>query len=303
VTLPPGYRYAVLHATGDALRPSVSPYSNAGLEADDWSMRVGDHHDGMDLYFIDEKGRYTERDTGRAVLAVNHESSADAFFMHPNGQTSNGVSGKKFTQFGDWDLGTRPAAEVLKEINHHGVSMVEIVKTPQGWRIKPDSPLNRRVTAQTPVRVAGPRAHIDAIRAQMVTRWDTAGGMARGTLNNCGHGKTPWGTYLGCEENWAFYFGMTAGGAAPALWRGQRTARCDCPADDQPGLAHGFRHRRPLLALEPRGARPQRRGRLPQRGQHLRLQRRDRPAGSQRHARQARDHGPFRARSRRVQPA
>jgi hypothetical protein len=48
----------------------------------------------------------------------------------------------------------------------------------------------------------------------MVTRWDTAGGMARGTLNNCGHGKTPWGTYLGCEENWAFYFGMTAGGAA-----------------------------------------------------------------------------------------
>ena len=214
VTLPPGYRYAVLHATGDALRPSVSPYSNAGLEADDWSMRVGDHHDGMDLYFIDDKGRYTERDTGRAVLAVNHESSADAFFMHPNGQTSNGVSGKKFTQFGDWDLGTRPAAEVLKEINHHGVSMVEIVKTPQGWRIKPDSPLNRRVTAQTPVRVAGPRAHIDAIRAQMVTRWDTAGGMARGTLNNCGHGKTPWGTYLGCEENWAFYFGMTAGGAA-----------------------------------------------------------------------------------------
>jgi len=213
VTLPPGYRYTVLHATGDALRSSVSPYTNAGQETDDWSMRVGDHHDGMDLYFIDDKGRYTERDTGRAVLAVNHESSADAFFMHPNGQTSNGVSGKKFTQFGDWDLGTRPAAEVLKEINHHGVSMVEIVKTPQGWRIKPDSPLNRRVTAQTPMRVAGPRAHIDAIRAQMVTRWDTAGGMARGTLNNCGHGKTPWGTYLGCEENWAFYFGMAAGGA------------------------------------------------------------------------------------------
>jgi secreted PhoX family phosphatase len=214
VTLPPGYRYTVLHATGDALRSSVSPYTNAGQETDDWSMRVGDHHDGMDLYFIDDKGRYTERDTGRAVLAVNHESSADAFFMHPNGQTSNGVPGKKFTQFGDWDLGTRPAAEVLKEINHHGVSMVEIVKTPQGWRIKPDSPLNRRVTAQTPVRVAGPRAHIDAIRAQMVTRWDTAGGMARGTLNNCGHGKTPWGTYLGCEENWAFYFSMSAGGAA-----------------------------------------------------------------------------------------
>jgi secreted PhoX family phosphatase len=212
VILPPGYRYAVVHATGDALSSKVSAYSNAGAEADDWSMRVGDHHDGMDLYFIDDKGRYTERDTGRAVLVVNHESSADAWYMHPNGQTSNGQSGKKFTQFGDWDLGTRPAAEVLKEINHHGVSMVEVVKTPQGWRMKADSPLNRRVSAQTPMRIAGPRDHIAAIRTQMVTRWDQGGGMSRGTLNNCGHGKTPWGTYLACEENWAYYFGMTGGG-------------------------------------------------------------------------------------------
>ncbi|ALK89314.1 PhoX family protein [Limnohabitans sp. 63ED37-2] len=214
VMLPPGYQYSVLHATGDALDSALAAYSNKGTEADDWSRRVGDHHDGMDIYYIDANGRYTENETGRAVLCVNHESSADAHFMHPNGQTSNGVVGKKFTQFGDWDLGTRPELEVLKEINHHGVSVVEIVKTPQGWRIKQDSPLNRRITAQTPVRISGPRAHIDAIRSFMVTRWDTAGAMARGTLNNCGHGKTPWGTYLGCEENWAYYFQTTANGAA-----------------------------------------------------------------------------------------
>ena len=214
VMLPPGYQYSVLHATGDALDSALAAYSNKGTEADDWSRRVGDHHDGMDIYYIDANGRYSENETGRAVLCVNHESSADAHFMHPNGQTSNGVVGKKFTQFGDWDLGTRPELEVLKEINHHGVSVVEIVKTPQGWRIKQDSPLNRRITAQTPVRISGPRAHIDAIRSFMVTRWDTAGAMARGTLNNCGHGKTPWGTYLGCEENWAYYFQTTANGAA-----------------------------------------------------------------------------------------
>ena len=214
VMLPPGYRYAVIHATGDSLDPKVAPYSNAGAEADDWSQRIGDHHDGMDIYFIDANGRYTERDTGRALLVVNHESSADAHFMHPNGQTSNGVSGKKFTQFGDWDLGTRPELEVLKEINHHGVSIVEITRTPQGWRMKADSPLNRRITPQTTMRIAGPRAHIDEIRAQMVTKWDTSGSMSRGTLNNCGHGKTPWGTYLACEENWAFYFQVTAGGTA-----------------------------------------------------------------------------------------
>jgi uncharacterized protein len=213
VILPPGYRYAVVHATGDALSPNLPAYSNTGAETDDWSLRVGDHHDGMDLFFIDDQGRYTERDTGRAVLVVNHESSADAYFLHPSGQTSNGVAGKKFSQFGEWDLGARPAAEVLKEINLHGVSVVEVVRSSQGWKVKADSPLNHRITPQTPARIAGPRAHIEAIRAQMVTRWDAAGGMSRGTLNNCGHGKTPWGTYLTCEENWAAYFGMSEGGA------------------------------------------------------------------------------------------
>ena len=216
VVLPPGYRYTVLHATGDSLDSKLPAYSNTGAEADDWSRRIGDHHDALDIYFIDAQGRYTETDTGRAVLVVNHESSADAHLMHPKGQTSNGVSGKKFTQFGDWDLGARPELEVLKEINHHGVSVVEVVRGPQGWTMKADSPLNRRITAQTPARVAGPRAHINEIRAQMVTRWETSGSMARGTLNNCVHGKTPWGTYLACEENWAFYFQMAGGGAALA---------------------------------------------------------------------------------------
>ena len=214
VMLPPGYQYSVLHATGDALDSALTAYSNKGLESDDWSRRVGDHHDGMDIYYIDANGRYSEKETGRAVLCVNHESSADAHFMHPNGQTSNRVGGKKFSQFGDWDLGVRPELEVLKEINHHGVSVVEIVKTALGWRIKQGSPLNRRINAQTPARISGPRVHIEAIRSFMVSRWDSAGAMARGTLNNCGHGKTPWGTYLGCEENWAYYFQTTAAGAA-----------------------------------------------------------------------------------------
>ena len=214
VMLPPGYQYSILHATGDALDSALSAYSNRGTESDDWSRRIGDHHDGMDLYYLDANGRYSDKETSRVVLCVNHESSADAHFMHPNGQTSNNVSGKKFDQFGQWDLGTRPAAEVLKEINHHGVSVVELVKTPQGWRVKQDSPLNRRITAQTPVRISGPRAHIEHIRGFMVSAWDSAGAMARGTLNNCGHGKTPWGTYLACEENWAFYFQTTAAGAA-----------------------------------------------------------------------------------------
>jgi len=214
VVLPTGYTYKVVHATGDRLLSNITAYSNKGTEADDWSQRVGDHHDGMELLFIGSDGKFTAKDTGRAVLVVNHESSADAHFFHAKGQTSGGVSGKKFSQFGNWDLGVRPELEALKEINHHGVSIVELNKGTSGWAYKVDSPYNRRVTAQTPVRIGGPAAHLADIKSFMVTAFDPTGATSRGTLNNCGTGSTPWGTVLTGEEIWAVYFNMPKGSAA-----------------------------------------------------------------------------------------
>ena len=149
---------------------------------------------------------------GKADFKHHLLRAADAHFFHPRGQTTNGADGKKFSQFGGWDLGTRPVDEVLKEINHHGVSVVEIVRDSTGkWSVDLSSTLNRRVTAQTLMRINGPAAHINDIRRFMVTRFDSTGVSSRGTLNNCGHGLTPWGTYLACEENWAFYFNMPQG--------------------------------------------------------------------------------------------
>jgi len=84
VILPEGYVAKVLHATGDPINASVIPYGNAGAETDDWSQRIGDHHDGMELYYVDSQGRYSDTPTQRAVLVVNHESSADAHFFHAN---------------------------------------------------------------------------------------------------------------------------------------------------------------------------------------------------------------------------
>lgn len=217
VSVPPGYTVSVLHATGDRLLSSVPSYSNLGTETDDWSRRVGDHHDGMHLFYIGATGKVSYSSSNKAVLVVNHESSADANFLHPRGQTSAGTAGKKFDQFGMWDLGTRPGLEALKEINLHGVSVVEVsldaAGRPTGYVV--DSPLNRRITPETLCDVRGPAAHLTGIRGQFVTRFDPTGATARGTLNNCGYGYTPWGTYLTCEENWATYFAMPANAVVP----------------------------------------------------------------------------------------
>ena len=217
VILPSGYTAKVLHATGDTLNPLASAYTNAGTETgDSWAYRVGDHHDGMQLFYIDANNKATYTATNKAVIAVNHESSADAHFLSATGQTSGAESGKKFDQFGTWDGLARPGDQVLKEINLHGVSIVEVTLVdgkPTGYNAT--SGLNRRITPQTPMDVTGPAAHLADLKTMMVTQFDTTGATVRGTLNNCGHGATPWGTYIGCEENWAFYFNIADNGTAP----------------------------------------------------------------------------------------
>ncbi|MDX5297452.1 MAG: PhoX family phosphatase, partial [Gammaproteobacteria bacterium] len=98
--------------------------------------------------------------------------------------------------------GKRPADDVRKEIAAHGVSVIHIKKGLDGrWNIV-QSAFNRRITGATPMQLAGPaRGH-----AKVRTHYSPDGTMTRGTLNNCAHGYTPWGTYLTCEENWAGYF-------------------------------------------------------------------------------------------------
>jgi secreted PhoX family phosphatase len=218
VTVPPGYNVQILHATGDTLVIGATAYTNMGTETGmSWEQRVGDHPDGMELYYIDANGKSQYKPTSKAVLVMNHESSADSHFLMATGQTSGTAKGQKFSQFGGWNGGVRPGDEVLKEINLHGISVVELTLDANGkpTGYNPTSPLNRRVTAQTPAEVHGPAAHLSDLRDLMVTEFSPTGATVRGTLNDCGHGPTPWGTYMGCEENWAFYFNVRAGGKAP----------------------------------------------------------------------------------------
>ncbi len=187
ITVPAGYTATTFIPWGTPITGRYPAWlEDASNSAEDQAQQVGMHHDGM--HFFPMNARLGGRQSDHGLLVLNHEY-IDAPLLHPNGPTV--VDGKRVN-----------VDEVRKEINAHGVSVVEIRRGPRGdWSVLPSS-RNRRITGATPMRIEGPaRGH-----ALMRTRYSPSGTSTRGTLNNCSNGHTPWGTYLTCEENWAGYF-------------------------------------------------------------------------------------------------
>jgi secreted PhoX family phosphatase len=185
VAVPTGYTATVLYALGDPLTAATPEFQNDGTDTD-FDNRAGDHHDGMEYFGLNAAG--TARDVAgseRGLLAMNHEALTDQF-LHAAGTTAN----------------PRPAAEADKEIPAHGVSVVEVRKVNGKFAYQKGSAYNRRVTPATPMLINGP-ARANAL---MKTKFSTAGTDCRGTINNCGTGYTPWGTFVTGEENWSGYF-------------------------------------------------------------------------------------------------
>ncbi len=190
VTVPAGYTASVIYALGDPLTATTPAYKNDGTDTD-FENRAGDHHDGMEWFGLDASGKPSTSAIERGLLAVNHEATTDetltSFFIHANGGTATLP---------------RPAVEVDKEIAIHGISVVEVKKTSGKWATVQSSAFNFRLTPLSDIELAGPARG----NALLVTKYSTSGTRTRGTLNNCGTGKTPWGSFLTGEENWAGYF-------------------------------------------------------------------------------------------------
>ena len=197
LVLPLGYTATVLYRVGDPIAASVEAAANDGTDdAASFAQRAGDHHDGMFYFGLGSNDKRDDSRSDRALLVMNHEAITPAY-LHATGPTVAGNGN---------DAARTVAAEVVKEIHAHGVSVIEIVKNGGRWSYAKSSMFNRRITAATPMKLSGPAAG----SAAMITRYSTDGTMTRGTVNNCACGNTPWGTYLTCEENWAGYFRRTS---------------------------------------------------------------------------------------------
>lgn len=188
IRVPEGYWWEILLPWGTPLFPGAPEWAkDASNTSADQARQVGFNHDGM--HFFPFSGRDRDR---RGLLVINHEyTDARQLYTEAQGSTiTPDAAGKE---------------KVAKALEAHGVTVVEVVQGRDGrWTHVQRSRYNRRVTGTTPMRFSGPvAAEHPMLRAELGTP-------VQGTLNNCAHGYTPWGTYLACEENFNGYFGTAA---------------------------------------------------------------------------------------------
>ncbi|MBD8482180.1 MULTISPECIES: PhoX family phosphatase [Pseudomonas] len=180
ISLPPGYQASVLISWGQPLQaggPAFDPSGNGSAEAQE--VQFGDNNDGMSLFPF-------PNDANRALMAINNEYTNYRYLYAHGGSPQS-------------------AEEVRKALACEGLSVIEIQRKGGHWHFVQGSQYNRRVHGNTPIRVSGPAAG-DAL---LKTAADSTGQLVHGTFQNCANGKTPWGTYLTCEENFTDCFGST----------------------------------------------------------------------------------------------
>ncbi len=181
--IPEGYEADVLIRWGDALfadSPSFDPRAqSAGAQA----RQFGYNNDFIGFAPMPVRGD----ETARGLLCVNHEYVSTPLMLP-------GVAARYPESMTEELCAVEMAA--------HGGTVVEVAKRNGQWAVEVGAPLNRRITAETPMELSGPAAGAESLK----TAADPGGRTVLGTVNNCAGGMTPWGTYLLAEENFNGYF-------------------------------------------------------------------------------------------------
>jgi secreted PhoX family phosphatase len=174
VTVPDGYSVDVLLKAGDSIE-SGAAYAGSfptPAVAEKWA---GGNHDGMEYFKIPGV------DANRGgLLAINFEYPDFGILMA-----------------GSYDAATATADQKALALSAVGIGVVEVAKGSDGkWAVKDGSTYNRRYTGNSSYRAGGPAAGL-------------LSGSIKGMLNNCASGRTPWNTYLTCEETTDNYLDPT----------------------------------------------------------------------------------------------
>ncbi|MEM7730026.1 MAG: PhoX family phosphatase [Pseudomonadota bacterium] len=193
-TLAKEYTYQSLIPWGTPIEPGATvEYAGDPVRrptSEEAALQIGIGHDGMWFFptgaFRTDNGVFNNpaRQNEAGMLCINHEF----------GRTTH-VLGKPLPE----------NIEDVRVMQHvHGVSVVAIeLDFFAGWKVV-SSPNSRRIHVNSPMRFSGPVAGSKLLD-------NPAGNAPLGTVNNCGSGPTPWGTYLTCEENFNGYFGASSG--------------------------------------------------------------------------------------------
>ncbi|MGB5875884.1 MAG: PhoX family phosphatase [Psychrobacter nivimaris] len=215
MTVAAGYKAEMILPLGTPLNSGIEDWKdNREQSAESFEWRMGDNHDGM--WFFGKNGNaYDAKASENSLLVMNHEY-VNSSELSPFGYyvTQDNDAAPIFQN-------RRLASDVRREVNCHGVSVVELTRRADGmgYEMVPDSKYNRRITSSTTAQLAGPVAGSALVK----TKFDPTGYQTRGINNNCGAGLSPWGTYLTTEEN---FLGVFARGQdASQLSAGDNYAR------------------------------------------------------------------------------
>ena len=186
-----GYDADILIRWGDPVLPGAAAFDPANQSKQGQAKQFGYNNDYLGYFAFPGTAAPSEH----GLLCVNHEyTNEELMFPGLGRQDARRGSTTPFAKM------TRDIAEV--EMMAHGGSVLEVKKTNGKWAVVANSKYARRITAETEMRLSGPAAGHERLQ----TTADPSGTKVFGMLNNCAGGRTPWGTWLSCEENINGYF-------------------------------------------------------------------------------------------------
>ncbi len=182
--LPDGYERQILIRWGDPLFEDA-PLFDPKHQTPETARRQFGYNNDYTAFIPLPLG---SQSSNRGLLAVNHEYPLP-HLMFP------GLDRDRAAE----DI-TREQVDVMFASCGH--SIMELRRSGGVWELDRSSRYNRRITADTPIRISGPAAG----HPMLQTSADPTGRLVLGTHDNCNGGITPWGTILTCEEGSADFF-------------------------------------------------------------------------------------------------